>query len=134
MVTVLILISAFASVLAGLLGGSRVPYHAARDGVFCSAFGRLHLRGDVPYVALTVLRPRQPGLRRPYRQWLYPLPSLAALAGWSYVYSSAGRVPIELSVAWVATGILAFLVWARVTRARPFGPKRFREEYLTTQP
>jgi hypothetical protein len=41
-------------------------------------------------VALTVLRRRQPGLR-PYRQWLYPLPSLpslpslAALAGWIYV-------------------------------------------------
>jgi amino acid transporter len=31
-VTVLILITAFASVLAGLLGGSQVPYNAARDG------------------------------------------------------------------------------------------------------
>lgn len=31
--------------------------------------------------ALTVLRRRQPGLHRPYRQWLYPLPSLVALAG-----------------------------------------------------
>jgi hypothetical protein len=35
----------------------------------------------VQAVALTVLRRRQPGLRRPYKQWLYPLPSLAALAG-----------------------------------------------------
>jgi amino acid transporter len=85
-------------------------------------------------VALTVLRRRQPGLRRPYRQWLYPLPSLAALAGWIYVYSSAGRVPIELSVAWVAAGAVIFLVWARVTRVWPFGPKQVREDYLRTQP
>ena len=171
-VTVLILITAFASVFAGLLGGSRVPYQAARDGVFFSAFGRLHPRGDFPYVALivlgvvtavgsfftlttiidmltavivivqalaqvvalTVLRRRQPGLRRPYRQWLYPLPSLAALAGWIYVYSSAGRVPIELSVLWVAAGVAAYLVWARFTRVWPFGPKQVREEYLAAQP
>jgi amino acid transporter len=85
-------------------------------------------------VALTVLRRREPGLRRPYRQWLYPLPSLAALAGWIYVYASAGRVPIELSVAWVAAGVVAYLVWARVTRVWPFGPKEFREVSTAAQP
>jgi amino acid transporter len=83
-------------------------------------------------VALTVLRRRQPGLRRPYRQWLYPLPSLAALAGWISVYFPAGRVPIELSVASVAAGVVAYLVWARFTRVWPFGPKQVREEYLAT--
>ena len=41
-VTVLILITAFASVFTGLLGGSRVPFDAARDGVFFKSFGRLH--------------------------------------------------------------------------------------------
>ena len=84
-------------------------------------------------VALTVLRRRQPGLRRPYRQWLYPLPSLAALAGWIYVYASAGRVAIEWSVVWVVAGVLAYLGWARVTSAWPFGPKQIREAYLTPQ-
>jgi amino acid transporter len=85
-------------------------------------------------VALTVLRRREPGLRRPYRQWLYPLPSLAALAGWIYVYFSAGRVPIELSILWVAAGVVAFLVWARVTRVWPFGPKESREAVTAAQP
>jgi amino acid transporter len=33
-------------------------------------------------VALAILRRQQPGLKRPYRQWLYPLPSLIALVGW----------------------------------------------------
>jgi hypothetical protein len=43
-------------------------------------------------------------------------------------------VPIELSVAWVAAGVVAFLVWARVTRVWPFGPKEFREPVAAPQP
>ncbi|HLJ33463.1 MAG TPA: APC family permease [Ktedonobacteraceae bacterium] len=54
-VTVLILITAFASVFAGLLGGSRVPYNAARDGVFLRQFGKLHPRYHFPHVALIVM-------------------------------------------------------------------------------
>ncbi|GAA3035537.1 hypothetical protein GCM10020000_11250 [Streptomyces olivoverticillatus] len=41
-VTVLILVTAFASVFTGLLGGSRVPYDAAREKVFFRPFGTLH--------------------------------------------------------------------------------------------
>src|SRR3989440_8825599 len=54
-VTVLILITAFASVFAGLLGGSRVPFNAARDGVFLRQFGKLHPRYHFPHVALIVM-------------------------------------------------------------------------------
>ena len=38
-----------------MLGYSRIPYAAARDGFFFSAFGRLHPRGDFPHVSLLVL-------------------------------------------------------------------------------
>jgi amino acid transporter len=54
-VTVLILITAFASVYCGLLGGSRVPYNAARDGVFIGRFGRLHPTLRFPRFALLVM-------------------------------------------------------------------------------
>ena len=40
--TFLILWTAFGSVFALLLGYSRIPYAAARDGYFFSVFGRLH--------------------------------------------------------------------------------------------
>jgi amino acid transporter len=168
-VTVLIIITAFASVFAGLLGGSRVPYNAARDGVFLRQFGKLHpryhfphialivmcvitaigsffdlstvismliavlvlIQGIVQVVALTVLRRRQPNLRRPYRMWLYPLPSIIALVGWAYVYYSSGPLPILFSLAWVAVGGVAYLLWARfVEHTWPFGPKEIKEEYL----
>jgi amino acid transporter len=167
-ITVGIIITAFASVFAGLLGGSRVPYNAARDKLFLPWFGRLHPRLRFPtaglyamgiitaigtlftltdvismltavfvlvqsvaqIVAVTVLRRRQPDLRRPYKMTLYPLPSLIALAGWLYIYKSAGAKPILLSLGWLAAGVVAFLIWARAERTWPFGPKEIREPFL----
>ncbi len=168
-VTVLILVTAFASVFAGLLGGSRVPYNAARDGVFLRQFGKLHPRYHFPHIALIVmcvitaigsffnlstvismlvavivllqgigqvaalivLRRRQPNLKRPYRMWLYPLPAIIAIVGWVYVYYASGLLPILLSLAWVAAGVVAYLLWARfVEHTWPFGPKEIKEEYL----
>jgi hypothetical protein len=57
-------------------------------------------------VALTVLRRCQPGLNRPYRQWLYALP---------------------------AAGVVAYLGQARYHRAWPFGPKEVREAFLQAE-
>jgi len=178
-VTVLILSTAFASVFTGLLGGSRVPYDAARERVFFRPYAKLHPRHRFPMlglatmgvitaigfligrhtdlatliqllttvmvivqalaqiVALSVLRKRQPGLPRPYRMWLYPVPSFLALAGWLTIYgyadkNSPGRHPIEWSLAWLALGCVAFVLWARFEKVWPFGPKEISEEYLTT--
>lgn len=54
-VTLLILITAFASVYGNLLGFSRVPYAAAVDGVFLSPFARVHPTMRFPSVALIVM-------------------------------------------------------------------------------
>lgn len=51
-VTVLVLITAFASVYGGLIGAARVPFAAARDGIFFPWFARLHPTGQFPYIAL----------------------------------------------------------------------------------
>jgi len=53
--TFLILWTAFGSVFALLLGYSRIPYAAARDGYFFSIFGRLHPTARFPHVSLVVL-------------------------------------------------------------------------------
>jgi len=166
--TVLIVVTAFASVFAGLLGGSRVPYQAAHEKVFLSVFGRLHAKHGFPHVALltmgvvtaigtffdlqevinmlltasiivqslaqiaalVVLRRRQPGLERPYRQWLYPVPCIVALFGWIYVYVSASTLSLILSGVWILAGLAVFVVWARLNRAWPFAPLEIREAYL----
>jgi amino acid transporter len=50
----LVMITAFASVFSLLLGYSRIPYAAARDGNFFPAFARLHRKG-FPHISLLYL-------------------------------------------------------------------------------
>jgi amino acid transporter len=119
---VLVMGTAFASVFSLLLGYSRIPYAAARDGNYFRIFGRLH-KGGFPHISLLVLggaailfcffsladviaalvvlrimvqflmqhvgviwlRRTQPEMQRPFRIWLYPLPPLLAIAGFTYI-------------------------------------------------
>jgi APA family basic amino acid/polyamine antiporter len=53
--TALIMWTAFASVFSLILGYSRVPYAAARDGNYFRAFARVHTRHRFPYVSLLVM-------------------------------------------------------------------------------
>jgi amino acid transporter len=170
-ITLLIVMTAFASVYCGLLGGSRLPYNAARDHLFFSPFGRLHRTLRFPHIsllamgvvtaiaslftlqsilnaliavsivvqfiggigALVILRRKQPALRRPYRQWLYPVPCIIALVGWVYIFVSSGWSAIELAIVWTTLGVVAYLIWARYEKVWPFGPKEIREAFLEEQ-
>ena len=167
-ITVLIVVAAIGSVFAGLLGGSRVPFEAARDKVFLPVFGRLHPKLNLPTAgvlamgiitiigslftlttiinaavatlviiqslaqcaAIVVLRRRQPDLPRPYRQWLYPVPTIIALVGWVYIYISATWLSIGLSLGWIVIGCIAFLVYAKTEGTWPFGPKEINEAFV----
>jgi amino acid transporter len=51
---VLVMVAAFASVFSLLLGYSRIPYAAARDGNFFRIFGRLHAKG-FPHISLLAM-------------------------------------------------------------------------------
>jgi amino acid transporter len=53
--TVLVLWTMVACCFAMLLGYSRIPYAAARDGSFFRVFGRLHPRLGFPHVALVTV-------------------------------------------------------------------------------
>jgi APA family basic amino acid/polyamine antiporter len=53
--TVLIMWTAFASVFSLLLGYSRVPFAAARDGNYFRIFAKVHPRHRFPYVSLLVM-------------------------------------------------------------------------------
>lgn len=54
-VTVLVLVVAFASVFSATLGYSRIPYAAAADGAFFKVFARLHPTREFPHVSLLFL-------------------------------------------------------------------------------
>jgi amino acid transporter len=53
--TVLIMITAFASVFSLLLGYSRVPYAAALDGNYFKIFSKVHSKHRFPYVSLLTM-------------------------------------------------------------------------------
>jgi amino acid transporter len=55
MVDVLILVASFASVFAILLGFSRIPFAAAREGEFFSIFAKLHPTKGFPHMSLVIL-------------------------------------------------------------------------------
>jgi amino acid transporter len=55
LVTALIMWTAFASVFSLLLGYSRVPYAAAKDGNYFRVFSRVHPRHRFPHVSLLVM-------------------------------------------------------------------------------
>ena len=160
-VTAMILWTAFGSVFALLLGYSRVPYAAARDGYFFKIFGRLHATGGFPYVSLgvlgvisilvgfvsldvviaallamrilvqfigqigavTLLRRRAPHMPRPYRMWLYPVPSLVALVGWLFIFATTQLKVIAFGIGALVVGIVAFGLWSWQHRTWPFERK-----------
>ena len=72
-------------------------------------------------IAVMVLRRTQPDRPRPYRIWLYPLPCLLALAGWLFLYFTAGFIFIALGLATLTLGIVAFVLWSSTTKTWPFG-------------
>ena len=55
LVTALVMWTAFASVFSLMLGYSRVPYAAARDGNYFRAFAKVHPQHRFPYVSLLAL-------------------------------------------------------------------------------
>ncbi len=54
-VTILILVVAVSSLFSVMLGYTRVPYAAAKDGLFFAVFGREHPTKNFPHVSLLIL-------------------------------------------------------------------------------
>src|SRR5262247_3159485 len=70
--------------------------------------------------AVALLRKNSPKMERPYRIWLYPLPSLIALAGWMFIYLTLDREIIKFSLVALAAGVISFLAWSRGASKWPF--------------
>jgi amino acid transporter len=156
--TLLILWTAFGSVFALLLGYSRIPYAAAREGYFFKPFARLHPTQGFPHVSLVVLgavsivssffslglvidaliatrilvqfigqiggvillRRRAPGLARPFRIWLYPLPAVIAFVGWLFIFATTAVHVILFGLGMLALGVVCFFAWSLRLRQWPF--------------
>jgi amino acid transporter len=72
-------------------------------------------------VALFLIRARRPDIHRPFKMWLYPLPAIVSLVGYTYVFSSLGLEFILFGVLTLLVGVGVYLVAARTQNAWPFG-------------
>jgi basic amino acid/polyamine antiporter, APA family len=76
-------------------------------------------------IGVIVLRVRRPDLPRPFRMWLYPLPSLIAFAGFLYVLISRRDFlkEIRYAVVLLVLGIAIYLVRSRRRGEWPFAER-----------
>ncbi|MDE3150204.1 MAG: APC family permease, partial [Acidobacteriota bacterium] len=156
----LVVWTAFASVFSLLLGYSRVPYAAARDGNYFGFLAAIHPRHGIPHRSLValglvatgfcffsltqvitmlvitrillqfflqqagvmLLRVQRPEPQRPFKIPLYPLPPLAAIAGFVFILANRSHALDGLAVAAViaVSGTLIYLIRARRLAQWPF--------------
>jgi amino acid transporter len=156
----LVVWTAFSSVFSLLLGYSRVPYAAARDGNYFRVLAAVHPKHGIPHrslvalglvasafcffslqqvitmlvitrillqfflqqIGVMVLRVKRPELNRPFRIPFYPLPPLAAMAGFTFILvnrtHALGGIAVAAAIA--CSGTLIYLVRARRLGQWPF--------------
>ena len=104
------------------LGGAAAIFSFLSLKVVVSAI--ISIRALIPFVAQVagalVLRRTQPGLKRPFRMWLYPLPALVALGLWGFVLVSPEKGFKAAGLLVIVAGVTAFLVRSRLAREWPF--------------
>jgi amino acid transporter len=159
-IAALIVWTAFASVFSLLLGYSRVPFAAARDGNYFRYLAAVHPQYGIPHrslvalgivgflfcflplgqvitmlvitrivlqfflqqAGLILLRTQRPELELPFRMPLYPLPPLAAMAGFLFllIYREHAWWGLEVAAGIAAAGTAIYLVRAWWLRQWPF--------------
>jgi len=92
-----------------------------RDVIAALVVLRILLQFLIQHVGVIYLRRTQPGLARPFRIWLYPVPPLVAIAGFSYILFSRANFERELLLAGVliATGATLFALRGQDATAEP---------------
>lgn len=75
--------------------------------------GRILIQFIGQIAAVHVLRTTRRDIERPFRIWLYPLPSLIALAGWSFLFLTAEPQFILFGLGTLVAGVAAFWLWTR---------------------
>jgi APA family basic amino acid/polyamine antiporter len=67
--------------------------------------------------ALRHLRNHRQDIVRPFRMWLYPVPSIVALFGWVYIFVTSGWAFVGFGVLTLVLGVAAYMIWKRFSPA-----------------
>ena len=63
--------------------------------------------------ALWYVRKHQPEMPRPFRMWLYPLPSVIAFLGWVFLFLTATKKIATFAVLTLVLGTAAYWMWSK---------------------
>jgi amino acid transporter len=75
--------------------------------------GRILIQFMGQVFAVHALRKHRPDIERPFRMWLYPLPSVVALTGWGFLFVTADRQFVVFGLGTLVAGVGAFWFWRR---------------------
>ena len=107
------------------LGGATVLFcfFPLADVISALVVIRILLQFLLQAIGVIVLRIRRPDMPRPFRMWLYPLPALLAIAGFTYILIMRPNFLREVVYAAVilVTGVILYIIRARHNREWPFG-------------
>ena len=104
----------FPHVAVLVLGGLSIlgSFFALGDVISALLTSRILIQFMGQIAALHVLRQRADFVL-PFRMWLYPVPSIVALAGWTYVFATSGWGFAGLGIATLAAGVVAYKLRVR---------------------
>lgn len=72
-------------------------------------------------IGFFVLRFREPGMTRPFRMWLYPVPGLISILGWLFILATSNWKALAFAAAVFTVGSAAFFIRSHIRREWPFG-------------
>jgi amino acid transporter len=63
--------------------------------------------------ALHYMRKHRADIARPFRMWLYPIPSAIAFVGWSYIFLTSGWRYVGFGLLTLLAGSVAYWLWTK---------------------
>ena len=64
-------------------------------------------------MALDFIRRHRPEIQRPFRMWLYPIPSVIAFLGWVYIFATSGWKYVGFGFLTLMAGVIVFMISPR---------------------
>jgi len=60
--------------------------------------------------ALDYIRRHRADIQRPFRMWLYPIPSIVAFLGWVYIFVTSGWIYAGFGLLTLAVGLVVYIL------------------------
>jgi amino acid transporter len=96
-----------------VLGGMTAAFCflSLEDVILATVTVRIAIQFVGQIAALHLLRTTRPDLALPFRMWLYPLPSLIALGGWTFVLATSEVGLLKGGLGIFASGCAVYAIW-----------------------